>query len=157
LWPFKTLFAYDNGDIKALSKYSEDLIYSPTIQSRGLKRLLTLPPENQNPQLRVIKNSLILDDIDCKVARIEECPCYIPKKHGRAEEGEQSGLVEEKVQRKIIKIIKKNRGGYKKTNKNRKQYKNKLQTYKRKKCKQTKIHRKTMKRLKKRKTMKRSL
>jgi hypothetical protein len=77
LWPFKTLFGYTDPDILALSKYSEDLIYSPTIQTKGLKRLLTLPPETQNPQLRVIKNDLILDDIDCKVARIEECPCDI--------------------------------------------------------------------------------
>lgn len=146
LWPFKTLFGYTDADILALSKYSEDLIYSPTTKNKKLKRLLTLPPQQTNPKLNIIKSSLIAEDIDCNVARIEECPCYVPKKHGRAEQEKQSDPFEERVERKI----KKTRGGRKKTNKNIKQYKNKLQTYKRKKCKQ----RKTMKRLKKRKTMK---
>ena len=75
LWPFKTLFGYTDPDILALSKYSEAIIYSPTIETGGLKRQLTLPPQQQNPKLRTIKNNLILDDINCNVARIEECPC----------------------------------------------------------------------------------
>ena len=134
LWPFKTLFGYSDLDTQVLSKYSEAIIYRPTIETGGLKRQLTLPPENQNPQLRIIKNNFITEDINCNAETVDDCPCE------REEEQNKRSRTE---------------GGRKKTNKNRKQYKNKLQTYKRKKCKQTNRHRKTMKRLKKRKTMKR--
>jgi hypothetical protein len=135
LWPFKTLFGYNDPDILALSKYSEAIIYSPTIETGGLKRQLTLPPQQQNPKLRIIKNNFIAEDINCNAQTVEDCPCE------REDQNKRS----------------RTQGGRKKTNKNRKQYKNKLQTYKRKKCKQTKRHRKTMKRLKKMKTKKRSL
>jgi hypothetical protein len=135
LWPFKTLFSYNDLDIEALSKYSEAIIYSPSRETGGLKRQLTLPPEEINNRLRIIKNNFIVEDINCNAQIVQECPCE--------QEDDQNKRRRNGAE-----------GGRKKTNKNKKYYKNKLQTYKRKKCKQTKRHRKTMKKLKKRKTKK---
>jgi hypothetical protein len=134
-WPFYILFAYSDNEKIALSNYSENIIFSPSIVTGGLKRQLTLRPEQENPRLNIITNAtnaFIADDL-CNAETIDACPCIVPVPVGVGEK-------------------KRKAGGGNKTNKNRKRYKNKLQTYKRKKCKR---RRKTMKKLKKRKTKKR--